>query len=69
MADLLTTEQNAIVLACTTIVLARVDVANVLATVVRRNADIQNGLNNAFAKERSTGYAMLSLPELAASVK
>ena len=37
MADLLTTEQNAIVLAFTTIVLASVGVANVLATVVRRN--------------------------------
>ena len=41
MADLSTTEQNAIVLACTTIVLARVDVANLVATAVRRNVDIK----------------------------
>ena len=64
MADLLTTEQNAIVLACTTIVLASVSVANVLATLVRRNVDIQHGLNNTFAKERSTGYAILSYQNL-----
>ena len=37
MAELLTEEHNSIVLAFTTIVLASVGVANVLATVVRRN--------------------------------